>query len=516
MDKLFDKVIASNKLFFKKAFPENVKKDILLYEAFYKEEQLIYGVSKVALSISSIKNLTPVCMLPIKSPKKTLKFIKSINPNFINTRKYLLFSFIKHFWSCLNYFFFINNKRDLIDLSINGVKIGRYIYDALLRRYTLPEITQLDFKIRRMLLLEILHFYYFDKITENKKIKMVVLGDNVYRYGLMYELCKRKNIPCIAAISLNGFTISRSTKPQDFESSCRKIPHTLVEQIMNNPDIERKVADYFQKRMSGNIEQHDVISAYKGKLFTNKENFISKYKLDPSLPIVTVMAHIFCDAPHADPGILYDDYRDWLVNTVQCLKDNPNVNILVKEHPSAHLYNEEGVLLKLLTEISAEQFIVDKNESTRSILENSDVIVTCGGTIGAEFSSLGKQVVLASNPPYSNLGFTVEPKSRVEYEHLLKTDVQNHKALSIENRRKAMATAYIYFELYDNYNQDIEIGSEKILLGRQYDNAALYNRIIETNKIELSKQKVYQLVSQFLDSPYNTNINLEKLNQFNN
>ena len=62
------------------------------------------------------------------------------------------------------------------------------------------------------------------------------------------------------------------------------------------------------------------------------------------------------------------------------------------------------------------------------------------------------------------------------------------------------------------YNKELEIGLEKIAVGGSYDDDAFYNRIISTNETPLRDQEVLKVVKRFIDSPYDTIINVDKLN----
>lgn len=508
MKELLNKVVLSNKSFFERNFPKETE-EILLYENFYAEKQLIYGISKIALSVAHIKKLKPVCLLPLTFSNEKLSFIKSINPNTVDTRLGIVTSFLLNFFTCLR-MWRIRNKKDIINLSLENVNIGPHVYDTLLRKLALPEIKQLNLKMRVLFLVEVLHFLFFLRIFKKGKIRFVVLGDNVYRYGLLFEICKAQKIPNVSAIDLNSFSFAKYTCPDDFNHHPRRIPAEILDAILGNPVVEERIDLYMNKRMKGEIDQHDVITAYRNKYYTSGEDFYRKYDLNPNLPVITVMAHIFSDAPHAYPSVLYDDYYEWLENTIQCLQKNEHINFLVKEHPSASIYGENGILANLLRRMGVEKAMVDQNESTKSIIENSSVIVTCGGTIGLEFSMHGKPVVLASKPPYSGLGFTIDCQSRAKYEDLLEHSVQKCRPLSEDARKKAVCAAYITFELFNVYGPDIEIGSERILLGKKYDDDAFFEKILEFNRVPLGSQNMYNYIKVFLNSDHLASIDPAK------
>jgi len=455
--------LSENKKFFNDNFQKDSTEGILLFEAFYDSKQLIYGISKVALSFAKAQNLYPKILLPLSNTEGVRDFAESVCPNSINTkRQILLFAFTKVFF-IIKSFLSINKKSDIVNLIIDDCEIGKHIYDSLLIRFKESTIDYLKFRHKKSVILEMLHFFLFKDILDNENVKCVVLGDNVYRYGLLFELCKKMGVRCIAPVNLNSFTFSKYFENDDFNRHSFAVESNLVSELKTNEDVIDEINTYFNNRYQGRIEQHDVLSAYKGKVAKDRNCFFNHYQLDPEKKLIVVMPHIFCDAPHAYPHTIYDDYYEWFVDTLEHLHKNKKVNFLVKEHPSAHLYNEHGIVKRILTEMGIQHLFVDTSESTVSILNNADAIITCGGTIGIEFACMGKPVVLAAHPPYSNLGFTIENNSIAKYHERLQ-NIHNIDELTDSQKRVALTTAYVMFYLSDNLTPDLEIGSERILL----------------------------------------------------
>ena len=46
-------------------------------------------------------------------------------------------------------------------------------------------------------------------------------------------------------------------------------------------DIKNKIDDYFIRRYSGSIVQHDVLNAYREKHVSTYDDFMRRYLLDP-------------------------------------------------------------------------------------------------------------------------------------------------------------------------------------------------------------------------------------------
>ncbi len=499
-NKLFNEVLESNKNFWERENEQDSRREYLLYESFYSELPLIYGISKTALTIAKIKALQPICIVGLRGEKEKFSLINSMCKNIVGKFFDFGFSCLKNVLSIFINFLRIQNRNDLLKLKIEKYNIGYHIYDAVLRSLNLAEIREISFSVKKIVFLEICYFYFFKGLLEKYNVKVMVLGDNVYRCGLLFEIAKHNNIECVTPINLNGFSMRKYQNYDEFNLHDRK-PKKIFLDNLDSKKIHSFIDEYFLKRFSANLEQHDVLNAFSmNKKKYSKKEIIEKYELKGKLPIVAVMSHIFCDAPHAYPDVLYDDYKEWLVQTVKSLKRNRNINFLIKEHPSADLYNEKGVINSILKELDCEKCLLSDDVHNLTVLDEFDVVVTCGGTIGQEFAYKGKPVVLAAKPPYSGFGFTVEPSSRDEYEKLLLNGIENLSMLNEKQKEDVYKVIYHDFILLNNYSDDLEIGGQRHYMGREIDCDNFYKQILNYNKILLDKQLIYKKLKKFIHS----------------
>ena len=149
----------SNKEYFNKNF--NLKsEEIILFESFYYNKNLIYGVTKVGLTLSSILKLKPLCILPPKSTNHN--FIKSLCGNTVNSQFGVTKSIFNKFLFLLVTFFSVN-KLKLLNLHVDGINVGKYIYDAILIRNKIITIDRLTFKFRFNIIIELAFYFFFSK-----------------------------------------------------------------------------------------------------------------------------------------------------------------------------------------------------------------------------------------------------------------------------------------------------------------------------------------------------------------
>ena len=271
-----NKFLNNNLNYFERNF-NSKSENIILFEAFYENKNLIYGITKVGLTLSSILNLKPICILPPSN--KNHNFIKSLCKNVIYSKSLATKSLIKNFIFLTITFLTINRKK-LLELTVDGINIGKYIYDAILIHEKIITIGNINTSYRITIIKQIAFYFSFKEIFLKNNIKFLVLGDNTYTHGLLFELSKKFNVQCITPINLNSFQLSKYTSKEHYDEHCFSITNEYLEKIENKDEALKIANNYFKKRFAGSIEQHDVLNAFKNKKIKTKEQFCRDYKLD--------------------------------------------------------------------------------------------------------------------------------------------------------------------------------------------------------------------------------------------
>lgn len=155
--------------------------------------------------------------------------------------------------------------------------------------------------------------------------------------------------------------------------------------------------------------------------------------LDPAKPTAVIFAHVLWDASLFFGVDLFQNYSEWLVETVRRAASNERMNWIVKAHPSNVFRTKHGDLagecseLELLRDefaaLPAHMSVLrpETHISTPSLYRFADVGITVRGTPGLEMACFGKTVLTAGTGAYSGLGFTVDSSSGDEYLRRLDT-----------------------------------------------------------------------------------------------
>jgi len=199
----------------------------------------------------------------------------------------------------------------------------------------------------------------------------------------------------------------------------------------------------------------DLAFNRKNRLYKSSDEFCRVMGLDPSRPTVFVMLHAFNDFPHSHftKPMLFQDYYVWFRRTLEIATKVTTVNWVFKEHPAAALYVTHDLNLDDLFGGMSEAHIRflsrDANFNAASVAVIASAVVTCQGTVGLEYSSMGKPCLLAGESPYSGLGFSNEPSTVADYERQL-YQIASLPRLTDDQIRGARTALYFQLRMLQN------------------------------------------------------------------
>lgn len=335
--------------------------------------------------------------------------------------------------------------RALLNLQIDGIHIGDLIYDTLIR-YRPNSYTVGILSVRshfRLIFRAIFNFYSSQALFRRLKIRAVVTSHNVYaEFGILCRIAHRHDAP----IFLKDMDVFRVYSAQDniYEHFLRIAPDELSAG-MADPSIVAQAENYFNRRLDGAIDQVDLNNAYGNKQTYDKAKLLAMFGADPHKKTVFVLAHAFSDAPHVGGKLAFDDYYEWLRQTLRRLSANQAVNVIVKPHPSSYMWGESGGVEALLEELGATNIHITPSDfSTLSIKSIADYIVTARGTAGLEYSGLGIPAITCGEGYYSGFGIAFEHVNRDAYFNAL-DNIVSLRPLSVEVIQRARVLLFLTF-----------------------------------------------------------------------
>jgi hypothetical protein len=312
----------------------------------------------------------------------------------------------------------------LVSLTMRGLQIGDVVYDQYLAGEHKASLDRFDWRVAKYIYI-VLREMAIAETTLNSVDAGAVLGS--HRVGISaapYAIqCERLNLDFYSFGGGEYGTLIRSTirKVYEYRVVQDEIAHILDLQVK---DFENLYNNICKDLLLGSFNADSKL-AFSNKLYDNRAEFASAYGLDPGKKNVFIMLHAFTDYPHSHfNGMIFKDFYDWFIKTLDHGVRNSNVNWIVKQHPSSDYYPVVDVDWNLIEKKYASSnvvFISKKNQfDSRTISHIGDAVITCLGSAGFEFSAFaGIPSISASDNPYATVGFAIVPKTKNEYFEVL-------------------------------------------------------------------------------------------------
>lgn len=458
--------ISTNRLYWQ-AQNKVPEKGIILVDGFFAERghNYVLRTGMLAKAIESKTGCTPYVLFDKPAYRSVMS--KNIYASFgIDKFMYIrpglskMISFLQALWFTFLYYMPLRNPEDLLKIQHNNIAFGDLIYDDIIKqpgnKYTLAKINAIVFK---NLLAAFFYYFTYEKLFKKYRIQYVVCTHLVYvQYGLLARVALRFGANIVETNDLR----MNYLKAENYRSKLI-IPtyHSVCKDYFNDFFKVREANEFvvlaeknLEQRLSGQIEQFDAKLAYKDKKPLNRQALREILGLaeQEDKPFVVIFSHVFADAPHSCPATLFQDYYDWLNQTIKAIVSIKEVNWLIKPHPSSKLYGEIGVVESLVAQYTEgcepNVFLYPAGFSTSNLDQLATGLVTVTGTAGIEFSCLGLTVILAGKAFYSGYGFTQDPQTKEEYFRLLANIHQLPKMSSSQiNKAKSIYGAYIYMKM---------------------------------------------------------------------
>ena len=378
----------------------------------------------------------------------------------------------------LGFYWFINN------FEIDKIKIGDLIYDSYTRKNHRYLNTKKDFYFFKILFKGILRFSILLKLVNFYKPKLILIGTDGYSYndGLLMRIGLSYKIDTLEVQS--KFIIENLKYQTKYGRDHLKFNHILLKNLN-----KKKVINHYQNRKKLKIKPDYTDSYFVANKFNeNLENKNFFRNLNTIYQkIILIAPHAFSDAPHINGKLIFEDFYKQFVETLNFIKKIENKNNflwIIKQHPASFLYHEQKIFKEIVKNYISERVILcPKKVNTNTLITFCDHVITTNGSIGIEFACEGKMPVLGGYAPYSNLGFTCDPKDKNDYFDILK---KIHKLKSLDKTQILMAKKAMY--ILDTGIHKETLKKSNILEFEKYFKS--YNSGIVKNKF-INKQDVF-------------------------
>jgi hypothetical protein len=325
---------------------------------------------------------------------------------------------------------------DWLQLTFQGVHVGRFSVASTLRG---RRVGQLDFSNRDVMaeLEETLEESVRNteaaaRLLDEVQPDCVLVMDRGYLgHGEIFDLALARGLDAI--VWTLGYRSDTLLLKRYNVSNEREHPNSLsvdswrqIREMPWGPAYGSAIRDELRRCYEAEDWFSLVGTQFDKQIFT-KEATRRKLGLELDHKIAVVFPPILWDGSFFWGKDLFEDYTEWLIETIRAACDNTNVQWVVKLHP-AHVVKagqgnhssrpaELDVIERHFPRLPAHVRLVahDTDLSTFSLYELADYVVTVRGTVGIEAALFGIPVVTAGTGRYAHRGFTLDSSSKEEY-----------------------------------------------------------------------------------------------------
>lgn len=324
--------------------------------------------------------------------------------------------------------------KDTVDNLLNETKVAdkilswklpfdwpaSFLYDGLLKQQRSATVDIYHPLIKEHLYEAIGSIYAAKNIIDNVNPKLLLLSHTIqYRYSALAWYAYKKNIQTIVLYgNLGVCRFYKINKPSDFYDWMNAPNQKDLNRIDSN--TSRKLSNvgkkYLEKRFNGDTTDIGAIYAYQNKTEgISPSEMLKHFGWKNNKPIIAVYASNWFDFPHSLGMTNFRDYQDWLEVTLDVALRRKDINWVFKAHPVDKRYG--GItLMDLMSKYHADNIdIVPDSWSGVSLMQITSGVITMFGSIGIEYASKGKAVLLADRGLYHDVGIGIWSKTRNEY-----------------------------------------------------------------------------------------------------
>ncbi len=356
----------------------------------------------------------------------------------------------------------IESLQALVGLELDGFRIGRNVQSWVLRQFRVGRLDDNDPRHRAATLETLTQSLatkaFVTRLLKERMPDSAIFVERGYTpAGEVFDGCVVAGVDVIQWLGApqSDCLIYKRYNAENHGDHPLALSDVTWQRLLKMPWGEEQDAAVAEQ-ISANYESgawYNRQQLQEGKSIVAAEEGRRALGLDPAKKTAIIFCHILYDATFFYGESLFDDYEQWMVETVRAAIANPNLNWVVKVHP-VNVWRSKmdgGELVQLEAETLRRHFgtlpdhvkimPADTGINTFSLFSVADVGLTVRGTIGMELPCFGIPVVIAGTGRYASRGFTIDPKTREEYAGLL-ARLQDVLRLDAETIRRARLHYY--------------------------------------------------------------------------
>jgi len=311
---------------------------------------------------------------------------------------------------------------DVMNIQMDGVKLGDIIYDTYLRLYIKATVELTDPKLEKLIYEAAKIFLATQEYFATRKVVAVIPWRTVYlKSRIITRVALVKGVPAYQMPYNPGFFLwpLDPTLSTGMCNPTKRFPYYRYRAVfeMLSPQEQKdgraRARDHLAKRLSGELDEVlEGRSAYNAPVPKRILRATDK-------PKILILLHDFCDAVHSFRRMLFPDFYEWAKYTFAAA-EKTDFEWYAKPHPNSLTSESKNILnnetIAALSQAYPGITILDAGVSNRQLVDEGIVAMfTVHGTAGHEFASMGVTVVNAGDNLHVDFDFNLTPQTVEEY-----------------------------------------------------------------------------------------------------
>ena len=356
---------------------------------------------------------------------------------------------------------------DLLAVHHEGTRVGRFAASSTFRSLRIGRLDLADPNTRQVLAghlaLGMMRARAARRILEKVRPRLALfLGNRYTGQGELMDVCVAGGVSVVTwfeAHRSNTLMLKRYSRDNANEHHASLSAESW--QLVRKMEWTAARRDELRREISHNYAIGDWYcrgGTQFNRHIVDATQMRERLGLDPRRKTAVVFPHIVWDATLFWGRDLFENYEEWLIETVRAACANTHVNWVIKIHP-AHVVKsawerhtgepaEAVAIREHLGPLPPHVVVIPASSdvNTFSLFDLMDYCVTVRGTIGIEAATFGIAVLTAGTGRYDRKGFTVDSETRQEYLARL-ASIQNIPPPTSAQRELAERFAYAAFIL---------------------------------------------------------------------
>ena len=396
-----------------------------------------------------------------------------------------------------------NKKKNLINFSIDNVKLGDLICDSYLRATMKPTVDMRDPYLKKIFF-KSLKFYFVSKEYFNKNNIIALIPSHVcFYYGIIARIAAKNNIPIIKVNSdKRGNKNFRINIVDQKYVNEEPPPYFYFKKIFKKFSVSHKKKalsigkKILKNRLGGNYDStlpYMKISQFNKNL--KKTKLINKNTKKK----IFIFPHCYFDNVHRYRYILFNDFADQINFLLKLSKKYPNYEWYYKPH--THDLGSDKLIHDKMLKDYPNIIRLDAKVSHNQIIEsNPYCIITNHGSVGHEYAAFKIPVIFTGDNKHINYKFGLHAKSKREIEVAIMNDKLFKKKITYNKNDlyEFMYLNFIYFQnLYERKKliKDNYFSPDDLSIA---DKSECFEFIMKRSKI--SHHKIISYVKNIINS----------------